>query len=963
MKYVKFGLSLVATLVAALAFAQSDAAQLLGRAVSLVERNQPDSAAWYFEEALCIYQDSDSLSNWIDAHKAYGKAWYKRKTNPRPAMAVRTMHQATERYLWRLPRTKREWDKLTWLYTNLAHTNYQKLENFEQALAQYEWAIRLQRKHIGPPDRLVAKHIYKRFGNLNTRLGDLPLAETYLRKAIDVFQAGGAYRDAAMTASDLAIVQRTAGDLDRAVSTLEAALDYPGIRPDTRALLRNTLGVVYMDMEQYGEAMRHIDSSIYRIDQLRQVEQQNYQTRWLASFLSSKGGVLLAQSRLDDAEMELREAQRMLLQVSTPYQNRELAGILASLAEVYQAKGDYARAINTSHEILEGMLDGFAPRDWRSQPTPASLHAENRLNDALLTKAKALEAWYEETSDPEMLTLALECYQSVGVVEQHQRRAYRYEASQLFNLADAQRRSESAISLALRLAQLTGDDRYLETAFAFAEQNKSQLLLEAFYHAKAADSGGLPSKEQAKERELQRLLAETEKQLLQARSQGADTVAQSLALELDVLKQQYEDWILELEQSYPSYYQTKYNASTYSATAVREQLLLPDQAFVEYFVGQRETYAFVITAEDFKVVPLGASDSLEQQIAAFRYAIEQFQYSNSDRTALCRTYNELGYRLYEQLLAPLEEAMTLPEELVVVPSGALGLLPFDAMLTELPAEGCRFGAYPYVLHHYNISYAYSANLHAALLERPTYKMRFASFAPVFTEQGPFEALSHNVDLAKNLRASMGGRLFENNTATINNLQTIAGRYSLFHFATHAKANTDAGELSFILFSDGTDHSYDSLFVRDIYVLPLQAEMVVLSACETAVGKLHRGEGIINLARGFLYAGANSVVTTQWSINDATSQELMEAFYGHLRGGYTKSDALRQAKLEQVAKGGQLYAHPVYWAAFAPLGNMRPSPPHPVWARWAVCLGGVALIGLLMVRFRGQRSLSEGEPTG
>jgi CHAT domain-containing protein len=131
-----------------------------------------------------------------------------------------------------------------------------------------------------------------------------------------------------------------------------------------------------------------------------------------------------------------------------------------------------------------------------------------------------------------------------------------------------------------------------------------------------------------------------------------------------------------------------------------------------------------------------------------------------------------------------------------------------------------------------------------------------------------------------------------------------------------------GEFSFVVLASG-DGGYDTLFVNDIYNLPLKSDLVFLGACETGSGKWHPGEGIISLARGFFYAGAKSVVTTLWSINDESNKNLTARFFKNLKKGMQKDQALRQAQLEHLNTVAiDLYAHPVYWAAYTPVGNME-----------------------------------------
>jgi len=148
---------------------------------------------------------------------------------------------------------------------------------------------------------------------------------------------------------------------------------------------------------------------------------------------------------------------------------------------------------------------------------------------------------------------------------------------------------------------------------------------------------------------------------------------------------------------------------------------------------------------------------------------------------------------------------------------------------------------------------------------------------------------------------------------------MAGRYRLLHLATHGQANDELGDYSFLAFGGDRDSVQNEfLYVRDLYDLSLLADLVVLSACETGTGEWQRGEGIISLARAFAYAGARSIVTTLWSVNDRRSKELMIAFYGGLGKGMTREEALWRAKYEMLESDAS--AHPFFWAGYILIGE-------------------------------------------
>jgi CHAT domain-containing protein len=144
-------------------------------------------------------------------------------------------------------------------------------------------------------------------------------------------------------------------------------------------------------------------------------------------------------------------------------------------------------------------------------------------------------------------------------------------------------------------------------------------------------------------------------------------------------------------------------------------------------------------------------------------------------------------------------------------------------------------------------------------------------------------------------------------------------YRIIHFATHAFIDDNKPARSAIVLSLDQDPKEDGfLQMREVFNLKLKADLVVLSACQTGLGQLIRGEGIEGLSRAFFYAGASSVLLSLWAINDQASYQLLERFYVHLRSANPVMDSLRRAKLELIDSG--VLAHPYYWAGFVVAGN-------------------------------------------
>ncbi|MCB0556825.1 MAG: CHAT domain-containing protein [Phaeodactylibacter sp.] len=923
--------------------------QLESEAQQLLQDGQEAKAKALLGRALQAYQNTGRAEEWINAHKNFSKIYRDNLDEPAAAEAQLKMAIGYAGYFPGVQLSKAAWETLAWANVNLAYLYAYYLEKKNLALKYYNDAAWLFVNKAQKEDTEVAAYVYREIGNLYTQAGDYQAAKVILSKAERVALQ---YEDndlAAQIICELGTLAFWFEGPQPAKKYFESGLSLRDIGPSSRALLLANQAKALNALGKYGQAFGAAREA-------KQAFEQAVRNPHLAYLQSNIPACLelMAESRM--LQGNYQESEQLLFQAAGFYQNLDGQAATRKLAKCYYATGSmylswkqYEKGLAYHQKALKVLLPGIPLDDWRQNPAPGSLYAENTILDALSGKADILFSWFKQEGGLEKLRIALQCHELIFEVEQLLRRTYYYESSKLFNVEEARTRSAHAIGIALELWSATRDEQYKEAALAFAERSKSTLLLEAFYKSKAEAVAGVPLQTLQEEKRLQEEIARKEEALFGLRSTAREgEEARLLENELLALRQAYSDWAKGIETAYPSYYHLKYDVQTLTSAQIRNQLLGRDEAFMEYFVSEDKIYVFVITSDVFEILPLEKDFPMEQWVVNFRDAIEQFQFSASNRDSLCAAYNELGWALYQRLVAPVE-AVDLPEHLSIVPSGVLGFLPFDALLTTAPPEGCNFAAYPYLVQRYDISYGYSATLQAALKERPTANHRFVGFAPAF-HNGPFAELQYSAALLEAIRNIIDGEIFRDSSATVEALRANASQFGLFHFATHAEANTQEGDFSFIVFSDGKD-GYDSLFVKDIYLLPLQAELAVLSACETSVGTVYQGEGIISLARAFLYAGANSVVTTLWSINDDANHALMKSFYGFLKAGYSKSEALRQAKLQQIKQGGRLNAHPAYWAAFAPIGNMR-AVYSSSWKYLAFgLLGGALLLGFYVYRRR------------
>jgi CHAT domain-containing protein len=304
------------------------------------------------------------------------------------------------------------------------------------------------------------------------------------------------------------------------------------------------------------------------------------------------------------------------------------------------------------------------------------------------------------------------------------------------------------------------------------------------------------------------------------------------------------------------------------------------------------------------------------------------------------------------LVAPIRRKIAHANKLVIIPDEVLHHLPFEALLAR-PIQGTTpdFAKLPYLIHEFEVRYHASAAMLSSDDRRPAPERSgtgFAGLAPVFSGRDGISGRTTppttpgNERYAVTTRAiQLGGRtfpallasadevrgiarLFEDqrqpvvtylhDKATESALKDPSTRQSAYvHIASHGFINENRPKLSGLILAKGNAADDGVLYSGEVYNLETAADLVVLSACESGLGKVVRGEGILGLTRGFLYAGARNIVVSLWQVADRSTAEMMLEFYRNILEGQTYSSALRTAKLKMI-KGGK-YAYPLEWSPF------------------------------------------------
>lgn len=905
-----------------------------------------------FEQKLSALEVNDDLVAYLQCLKDVA-IYFRRQEDYEKN--VELLQRGTLEEAWRAPADSTEWSRLGWFYVQLGFTHYEKLGNFAKAAATYQSAADMFNR-INERSTIVTRFVHWPLANTYTRLGENAAAEPLLKQVVAELLANDDFSRAGLAYNDLGLLYTHWGKKAEALLAFQEGLNLPEIGNITRSILIINLSDVLITDGKLDEAEEQLlKGEELMLEEQKAEEPHPRSARSLAGIYLKLAHLHLKRGQHDEALAYFDKELDWLKDYYGLTQRREFGKNYIARAEVYLEQEAHEQAVQSYQAALSTVLLGYRPIDPGDLPEPHTFYAENTILEALDGLAQTYAAWFEEKRSNGLLDLAMKSYQMCYQVEEILRKHYLYDTSKLLNLEESRLRSEQAIRVAQLLFKQTGQEQYLTEAFIFAERNRSSLLREAFRTTRATTVAGISSAEQEKEQALKRVVSEAEELVFRLRSQEApDSMQQQAEQALLIARDSLKDWISTLEQNHPKYYQLKY-ADAVPTVATLQSMLAPREILLEFFMGTDRLYVFKIDQSGLRLHELPLPGQLEERILRWRQSIENYQQPGQDRVALLDAYREEAHQLYLELLAPVISPMENIDRLMIISSGILDLVPFEALLSQLPAGNSPLKDYPYLLNRYSISYGYSASLQWFLHQLPLAGERMAGFAPSFDGSSGWPSLSCSAGLFEKVLSRSNNSVYADQEASVSQFRSVADRYRLLHLATHAQANPDQGDFSYIVFSDGQG-GYDSLFAKDLYLYDLQAELVILSACETALGTLYYSEGVISLARAFHYAGARSVMTTLWRVNEGANCSLLEQFYAAIDGGADKKEALRTAKLKYLDAADPRAAHPVYWAGFQLLGNPRAVEPGRPWH-----LYGIGLVLLLMGGWwyrKRQRSLAQ-----
>jgi len=826
---------------------------------------------------------------------------------------------------------------------------YVRIGDHQQALALRKQVLELAESLL-PPDHFYFCYFHNNYGNELNFIQDFQSAIFHFQKALSVLPEDEQQNPdlKGILYMNLANSYRGLKDLEKTKEYDQLALKYYNIAyknapNEHTASINSNIGLYYSNLGDYEQALTYYQKSaaireaVYGADHFAMV--------------NSLPGLAEAYFNVGDttAAWQTWERTKKLIENELDEDSSHKASLYNTAAEFHLKQQDY-------EEALASLEAAARHNGYRQAGDFSTVQAIGAFISTYGLKGKTLYEFYQATDDPELLQTAAAVLDTAMQIVDFNR----------FNLADEASKTSINDRHLFIFEQLIRVNKELQQpaqAFYYAEKSRSVLLQQALQTARATAFANIPDSLIHQEKEFQVQIADLEKQLFERKSETnelQDSLLGALNNQLLTQKEAHKEFLQQLERNHPTYYQLKYDRKVASVESVQADLS-DNQTFIEYFVGDSMLFTFVLTASDIDLIETPLTVDLEEQVEQLRSGLYDYwllpkeERSPERYEEINQQYVKSAYELYEQLLAPLG---ALSEQLLIVPDGVLGYVPFEALLTEQPEQPELFQSHAYLGRAHQISYNYSATLWQEMKAKTVRNDNFLAFAPSFestavrlTDVRDFRRnnlgpLLFNTEEVQNIQEVVGGTILIDSLATEQKFTETASSYGILHFATHAKLDDRNSDYSYLAFAKDTLGDA-KIYVRDLYNMQLPAQMVVLSACETGVGQLRRSEGIISFARGFTYAGAKSIITSLWAANDQSTATIMETFYRKLDDGHAKDAALRKSKLEYLAQTtSHQDAHPFHWATFIAIGDMHPlESGGSSWLLWLVLGIAIVAVGL------------------
>jgi CHAT domain-containing protein/Tfp pilus assembly protein PilF len=824
---------------------------------------------------------------------------------------------------------------------------YLTLGQPKEALADFTKSLELAESLKKTKGVAVSLH---NIGEVNVLLGNHAEAMNFFERALATLEADGSDKaDIARELLGIGVVYLRQGNNAVALEYFRRSLAALGPSGDKEIFghLLDYIGQVYETQGDYEQALTYYRKSLAVSEAM-----SNDRDRGVATALENIGIAEEGQGAYAAATADFQKSLGILDKIGM---KGGILAVLSNLGEVEYLQGHFAEALEYQNKS-QAMAESLGDQENLGQGAAiiARIYSKQHKFDEALNYARRATEIAERISSRDLLWQAHEiagiAQESLGQTEQA-RQSFLDAISTVellrTQVAGGEEQQQSFFSSKLGpyhdMVDLLVSQTKPSEAFAYAERAKGRALLDVMQSGKVQVAKAMTPGEREREQQMQAEMVSLNKQMEQENGAEAPDPKRVADLKghIESARLEYNDFQTSLFAAHP---ELKTQRGQVQPVSLQEAVqLLPDSksAFLEFVTGEEKTYLFVLTRKDEtdRVAPELKIYALPVAYKELKRKAERFRDQLGRRDL---TFRSLSADLFRSLIKPAEAQLADKDTLVIVPDGPLWNLPFQALLQDNNH---------YLLERYAISYAPSLTVLREMMRvhqkrrpetpAPQTTTLLAMANPVLGKEtirraavayrgdtlGPLPEAQREAVALKQLYGNDQSEVYTGADAGEDRFKAEAGKFRVLHLATHGIFNDANPMYSHILLSAGKADSKDDglLEAWEIMQMDLQADLAVLSACETGRGRVSAGEGVIGLTWAFFVAGVPTTVVSQWKVESASTAKLMLGFHRTLRTadvqhGSTFATARALQRAEMQLLHSQQYAHPFYWAGFVLVGD-------------------------------------------
>ncbi len=768
-------------------------------------------------------------------------------------------------------------DQLAWVIINCnMGYYYNQFGNKPTAILYYEKAWKTYYEN-SLDDYDIIENCLQPLGNMYIQIGDLPKAESTITNYLYLAEQSQNTPKIISGFTNLSIAYHNQGNYPKAIEVLTKGLE---IDPNNVNILTN-LATNYLDTGNFSKA----EGFAKKVIAIAANKTNAYQ--------------ILAAISLE--KKEIQEAQNYMLQAKSQLLKeknttaRSLCKWQLAYIDILLSQSEFTEVQKNLNEIYGALL----PRYSEKSELPPEEHL---IADRILLKALDVQAYvYEQTKKP---ILAIKTYDLAFEVNSKLNTLYPLQDTRIIQHSQNRNRTEACIDLLFIVYESTKNTEYIQRAFQVAEHSKAPFVNEALI-SKQLLSQYRNDPLVIQKDSLGTAMASYETLILKEKLKGNNAniaQIQKWSEVYDTKSIDLKELIKKLQNKYSKFLQAQ---KKIPVKELQKKLNEDNTTMVTYFYGNQSVYQFKIHSDFFEIEKIENTDHFKNVIKNYIHYFDTASGIINDIPAFTKSAAEI----FSVLKIPQNT-----KRLLIVPDGFLSFIPFETLLTE-ETNALNFGNMPFLLRSTEVSYEISASKYLRSAPKDHTGKTVLGVFPVF-ENTDIE-LPFSLAESELIQQYFEGAFLEKEQATYDDFIQKSKDHTIIHLSTHAEAGSFFRPAS-IKFRN------QDILVNQLYALQLDTDLVVLSACETGVGRLAKGEGPISIGRGFQYAGVENVLFSLWKVNDKTTSRLMGNFYNNLHELYPRAKAIHQAKLDYLDAQdiANVQKSPYYWAAFVYYGQIK-----------------------------------------